>query len=221
MKILRIAILFLTASYSAAAQGFEVVGPPLLVQEVQFDQANECFIYFDDGSPNSLRLRWQLEEVSIPEGWDIDLCDYGACYTGIPQAATMLDAPGLDQPYIKLIVQPGAISGSAWLWFRVSLYGQPDFYRDVYFSLYTPGVTAASEPDADQSVTVFPNPATDFFTIIRNSDLPQPARLMNVSGKTVWAGILKSTQTLVSLPDLNAGIYFLETAQIRKTVIIH
>lgn len=211
----------LTSIGSIMAQNFEPVGGALLVREVQPELANECYIYFDDFTEDTLHLQWQLEEVSLPEGWDIDLCDYGACYTGIPPAATMLPAPGWEQPYLKLVVQPGLISGGAWLWFRVSQAGQPDLYRDIYFSLYTPGVTAAREPETSRSVTIFPNPAKDFFIVKQDNDTPTPARLLDVSGKTVWAGTLNATQTLITLPDLNAGIYFLETAKIRKTVIIH
>lgn len=221
MKFLRIAVLVFIAFGSVTAQNFEPVGGALLVQEVQPELANECYIYFDDFSEDTLHLQWQLEEVSTPEEWDIDLCDYGVCYTGIPPAETMLPAPGWEQPYLKLVVQPGLVSGSAWLWFRVFPAGQPDLYRDVYFSLYTSGVTTVQEPGNSQFISIFPNPAADFFIVKRDNDLQTPARLLDVSGKSVWAGMLNSAQTQIFLPDLNAGIYFFETAQIRKTVIIH
>jgi len=221
MKIFRIVFLVLTAVGTVMAQNFEPVGSPLLEQEVLPELANECYIYFDDFTEDTLQLRWQLEEVSFPEGWDIDLCDYGVCYTGIPEAKTMLPAPGLEQPFLKLIVQPGLIAGSGWLWFRVSLAGQSTVFRDVYFSLYTPGVTAVREPETQYSLTVFPNPAVHYFFAQKQDEVQVPARLCDIMGKVVWAGDLSGTQTRIELPGLKPGIYFFETTQIRKTVIIN
>ncbi len=99
------------------AQTFQPLSGPLLVREVAFEQATECTIFFENLSGSPLQLRWRSGEVSMPDGWDIDLCDYGLCYVGIPASGVMNPISGSTQAYLKLIVQPDTVAGAGWLWF--------------------------------------------------------------------------------------------------------
>ena len=87
---LRILLLLCTClTNNLLAQTFSAAPDPLFQKEIQFNQANECYIYFDNPSGDSLRLRWRLVESNLPEAWDADLCDYGSCYIGIPPNGLM------------------------------------------------------------------------------------------------------------------------------------
>jgi hypothetical protein len=198
------------------AQTFFPLPGALLEQEVGFSLANECYIHFDDNSADSLHLKWRLAEASIPDGWDIDLCDYGTCYTGIPSGKTMLSAPDSIQPYLKLLVQPGTIAGNAWIWFRVSEVNNEQNYQDVYFSLFTPGTTGTVEPSTSQ-FRIWPNPATDWLFI----QTTQPAgtlRITDVNGKLFWENKSAfSQQILVS--QWPTGIYYIFDNQTIKSFI--
>ncbi len=213
-------ILMLLAPCWAAAQSFVATPAPVLEQELAPEQANEGYIFFDKLSPDTLRLRWKLVEASYPPEWTIDLCDFGTCYVGIPASGLMNPAAGFIQPYLKLIVQPGATPGDGWLWFRVYEDGQPANFADVYFSLFTPGITPVQTP-ANVDVRIYPNPVSDLFYLENNSEKEIYARLIHISGVEQWAGFLPSRENLVFHTSAwPAGIYFLQTSA-NQQVVLH
>lgn len=209
--------LMASAFLSLSAQSFQALPEALAVQEVQLELANEVYIYFDDFSADTLHLSWALEEAFIPDGWDIDLCDYGACYTSIPPAKTMLPAPGLDQPYLKLIVQPDTYTGSAWLWFKVHQVQAETEVQNVYFSLFTPGVVSAGAPAIRPQLQVWPNPASDLLYL--QSPEPLPAQIVNAAGASFWNGILNGN-TSIHTDNWPSGLYFLISNHTSKRIII-
>lgn len=195
-------------------QSFQPVPGPLLVSEVAFEQANECTIFFDNPSGNLLQLRWRSGEVSKPDGWDIDLCDYGLCYSGIPTGGSMNPIWGNTQAYLKLIVQPDTVAGAGWLWFRVLEVGNDSNYVDVYFSLHTPGTSSLPVPQAGAAaLRIFPNPAHDAL-FLENVFDPKTARarILSAEGTVRWEGEIPTGQTAtVSTSDWPRGIYFVQT----------
>lgn len=217
------ALHLLSLSGIAAQIPFAPSGNPQVEQEVDLGQANEVFLYFENLSPDdTLRLHWRLLEWSQPDGWDIDLCDFGTCYIGIPGNALMAPATGDDHPYLKLIVQPGSVPGAGWLWFRVYEEGHAnDNYADVFFSLYTPGVTAVKETGA-ASVRVFPNPVRERLWVENFGDQNLPARLTDAAGRPVWEGVLPQQERAgISVETLPAGAYFLQTGQAMRRILVH
>lgn len=159
---------------------------PLVSAEVAFNQANIVFCYFYDSIPDTLSLKWRRLEFSSPLGWDIDLCDYGQCYSGVPFSGVMLPAPDSANPFLKLIVQPGMFTGSAWIWFRVARVDQPASYRDIFFSLRTPGTTAVCSP-VGKALQLFPNPVSTFCMFLNEGDVPGRAELID------WTGCLRAS----------------------------
>ena len=167
-KTLRLALLLFSALCSAQgmAQTFQAVPAPLLESEVAFNQANECIIHFDHPAGTPLQLRWRRLEMSLPNGWDADLCDYGLCYNGVPPNGTMNPITGATQAYLKLIVLPDNVPGVGWFWFRVYEMGNDSNFVDVYFSLHTPGTVGTALPvwtRTDVQIFSQPRPGNCFF----------------------------------------------------------
>jgi hypothetical protein len=211
--------LFSIGPFWAFGQTFFPVGGPLHVQEVALEQANEAFIYFDNPSGDTLNLRWRRLEVNMPDAWDIDLCDYGTCYIGIPSNAQMSPVYDTIQPYLKLIVQPGQTPGTAWLWFRVYEDGNDTNFQDVYFSLNTPGVTSTGAEPKSTLLAIFPNPAHDMLTLQSENGDVRPARIVDGAGRTVWEGIHAGT-TQLSTQSWPSGLYILELGGDKRKIII-
>lgn len=207
----RLVLFFMAAAPLASAQTFDPVPGALLQKEVAMEVANECYIFFDNPGGDSLRLRWKRMENSSPADWITDLCDFGLCYVGIPAGGLMNPAVGNEQPYLKLIVQPGITPGAAWLWFRVWEDGVPANFADVFFDLHTPGVTSA--PGAfPRDVRVFPNPASDHLFLDNAADRPLPVWLTDAMGRPVWNGeIAPGERHSIDLAPWPAGVYFLKT----------
>lgn len=219
MSIRPFFIFFLLAAQTAVAQTFFPTPAPLLEQELAPEQANECYIFFNNPSGDSLRLRWKKVEAAFPAGWTVDLCDYGTCYVGVPAAGLMNAVAGPTQPYLKLIVQPGTTPGAAWFWFRVYADGQPDHYADVFFSLHTPGVTGV-DTRSETGLYAFPNPVFDILNLDNDSDHPVFARLVHVTGAMPWAGTVPAGEQLpLDTSAWPAGLYVLQTSAQTQVIV--
>jgi hypothetical protein len=210
---------FLAPCFSAFGQTFFPVGDPVHIQEMAPEQANEAFIYFDNPSGDTLRLRWRRLEVNKPDAWDIDLCDYGTCYIGIPSNSDMSFVHDTIQPYLKLIVQPGVTPGTAWLWFRVYELDNEDNFQDVYFSLHTPGVTASDEPVQTFSFRTFPNPATDVVTITSENSEAVDCRVFDAYGRLMFEN-KHHLKTSVPTANWPAGTYWINLGGINRQLFI-
>jgi hypothetical protein len=193
---------------SARAQTFFPSPGALLSREVAFQQANECYIYFNNPSRDTLQLRWRLLERSLPDGWDADLCDYGLCYEGIPPNGTMNPVYDTIRPYLKLIVQPGDTAGAGWVWFRAYELGNTSNYQDVYFSLYTPGTVSLSNLEKNEGFSVFPNPVQDHVFLSNPSSKPLHLAFFNLHGqKMTQLEIAPFSQTSIPVAHWEDGIY--------------
>lgn len=211
MKPCWLLLLLLLTVNTAFTQSFLPVSGPVLEQQLAFNQANECYLFFDNLSGDTLQLRWRNLSPNFPEDWVVDLCDYGLCYAGIPPNGTMAPVYDTIQPYLKLIVQPGAVAGSGWLWFRVFEKDHEDNYVDVFFSLFTQGTTGIIEPGA-ADLEVYPNPASDLLFIDNKSDRNREFRLLDAAGHE-WSNqsILPGGHSIIEVGLFPVGTYFLQS----------
>jgi hypothetical protein len=204
----------------AEAQSFFPVGAATFEQELAWNEANECYLYFQNPSGDSLRLRWRRLELSLPEGWVADFCDYGLCYTGVPANGTMNMVYDTIQPYLKMIVQPGSLPGSAWAWFRVFELEDDSNFQDVFFSLRTPGTVSAQTP-SEMPLRVFPNPAKTFLTLENEHFSAAWTQVFNLAGQLVWAAELApGTRQQIQVEDWPNGLYFLRTPHANQRIVI-
>lgn len=215
---MRTLLFLLLATPTLSAQTFFPVPGPLLEQEVALEQATECYIFFDNPGGDTLRLRWKTVEESCPGEWTVDLCDFGLCYVGIPASGLMNPAVGTEQPYLKLIVQPGTTAGTGWVGFRVWEDGNPTNHADVFFSLHTPGVTSAPEV-GPAGVRVFPNPTSGVFFVENTGNRVLPAQLADPVGSLIWSGqVAPGDRQTFDLTAWPVGSYFLKTADGTRVV---
>ena len=205
----------------AMGQTFHPTTAALLSQEVDLEQANECYLYLTNPSGDTLHLKWRQLELSLPNGWDVDICDYGTCYIGVPPNGTMIPVYDTIQPYLKLIVQPGTTPGVAWCWFRVHELDDAANFVDLYFSLFTPGTTHTATAD-QHALRIFPNPAHDFLIVEHQAPHTASARLSDVTGRILWQeNITPNTQTRIPVAGWPAGLYFLQMENQTRRVLIN
>lgn len=80
----------------------------------------------------------------------------------------------------------------------------------LFFVVEYSSLTGVKESDLQNSVSIFPNPATDVITIAAGNTIPQTISIINTAGqevKFVSTDELKSVE--ISLSDLPAGVYFI------------
>jgi hypothetical protein len=220
MPIRSLLILCVCFANQLFAQTFNSTPAPLLVQELQFEQANECYIYFDNPGGDSLRLRWRLIESNLPAEWDADLCDYGWCYIGIPSSGLMSTVYDTIQPYLKLIVQPGTNPGTTWIWFRAFEDGNQANFEDVFFSLHTAGTLRTNTPET-AVLLAYPNPANETLHLQNTSQHNTLARIFNANGQVRWQGEIppQSMQT-IPVNDWPSGFYMLQNGSLRQPLLL-
>jgi hypothetical protein len=196
------------------AQTFFPLLGAVLEQEVLPNLANECYIHFeDDVNTDSLHLKWRLADATIPQGWDISLCDYGTCYSNIPPGKTMLPAYDTIQPYLKLVVLPNAEAGAAWIWFRVSRVGDDTDFQDVYFEVHTPGFVR---------IKIWPNPVSDILYVQQNLGTrlnTYPTTICASTGQIMWTGKLDELSE-INIKNWSSGMYILKSPFFTKTFIV-
>ncbi|MFZ4635175.1 MAG: T9SS type A sorting domain-containing protein [Saprospiraceae bacterium] len=197
---------------SVIGQTFSPTPAPLVQEEIGLELANVVFLYFENLTNDSLQLRWRRMEESLPDGWNADLCDYGACYIGVPGSGYMNPAPPGVQPYLKLIVQPGLWAGDAWYWFRVYNAADQTEFHDVFFSLHTPGITTVQTVDRNTGLKLFPNPAHHVLSVQNSHNAPRSFQLVDPAGNMRRQATLASgAQWQVDVSAWPAGLYNLST----------
>jgi len=117
---------------------------------MQIDVVNEA--------ADSVAFTWRLIQEVVPEGWDVNLCDLGECYDGIPNSATMIPAATDAHAYLKLLVNPLAIVGDGFWHFWVYPEGDEDAKRDLYFRMSTYAV-GVGELALENPILWAPNPS--------------------------------------------------------------
>lgn len=191
-----------------------------MTREVAFNEATPCFIYFENLTTDTLRLRWRRIEVKKPDSWIMDLCDYGACYVGIPANANMNPAPPEDEPYLKLVVQPGTEEGSAWLWFRVFNRQNEAEYHDVFYSLHTPGFVSTGS-SAQTEWKVWPNPAADRLWVSNPDSRAHWATLRSAEGHVVArVEAAPGVPASMDLSGVAPGFYYLQMNCFFRKIIL-
>jgi hypothetical protein len=198
-------------AFNVNAQNF-TIDPDTLLQGTTdgIDVYTDYYIYMHPILEDTLHLSWRLVGNSFPEEWEVALCDYGQCYTGVPNNGSMAPIPTDESGYLKVILNPYGTEGQGRLSFWVFESGKPDDYVTVHFDISTGGVTSISTVE-DKLVSVFPNPATQFL-IIEQEDAHafQQAELITLSGRLIRSigidGQARSLTDLASIPD---GLYLL------------
>lgn len=65
--------------------------------------------------------------------------------------------------------------------------------------------TASSKDNRLENVSIYPNPATEIVHI--STDIDSNISILNLAGQTVYSTQAKSTSTVITVSDINAGVY--------------
>jgi hypothetical protein len=192
------------------AQHFTIDPDTLLEGTAGIDVYTEYYIYMHPAVDDTLNLSWRLVGNTFPEDWVVSLCDYGECYTGVPNTGDMIPLPPDESAYLKVILNPYGTEGTGRLSFWVYETDTPDEYVTVHFDISTEGATTVFSP-MGESISVFPNPATQYL-IIDQGDSPvfQEAELVDLLGRPLLSRKLKNEAAVqFDLSSIATGTYLL------------
>ena len=119
-------VLLLFCSIIAKSQVSYTVSPANTVSvTAPFSQTTVKDVHQVNTGTSKIVLKWERLLVSLPVGWTASICDFGACYGGIPLSSTMDTIPVSGQGLLGLNIDPGTTAGSG----VVKVY----VYQDGYF----------------------------------------------------------------------------------------
>ena len=154
-----VALLVLGFPFLSASAQFGVAPTDSLVAAFTTDSVPRIFqIDFPNETPDSLGLTWRRVGGGWTEGWEVNLCDLGECYTGVPSDADMLPMPAEGSGFLKLIVNAYDLEGECVLHFWVWPTGNQDALVNVYFDLRNGAVSGLSDPQWTADIALYPNP---------------------------------------------------------------
>lgn len=144
---------------NASSAQFGVTPTDSLVEMFTTDSLTRIFqIDFPNQTEDSLALSWRWIDGGWTDGWDVNLCDLGECYTGIPNSADMMSCPADGAGYLKLLVNALSLEGECVLHFWVWPTGNPDALVNVYYDLRNGAVSQVSSALAEVPLVAWPNP---------------------------------------------------------------
>ena len=139
-------LLMAFAPFQGVLAQFDIVPTDSLVEVFGVDSITRVFqIDFPNASGDSLGLSWRWVDGGWTEGWDVNLCDLGECYTGVPADADMLPMGPEGAGFLKLIVNSLEIEGHCFLHFWVWPTGNQDALVLVYFELMNDAAVGISD----------------------------------------------------------------------------
>jgi hypothetical protein len=167
-------------------------------------------------STDNVEIDISKQMVSVPAGWSTALCA-DICYATTVSSANVTLAPLDSLPFIFYFYTTSVPdSGYAKLRFKnVNLVSNTVIQR--YIGLTT--APASINEQVQNSLQVFPNPATDELFIKTEFKNEEKYFLCDALGRIVISGELRSGNAELSLKELPSGIYFLRVAELSIKVL--
>ena len=132
MKTLYITTILLAASLFSIAQNFSYPLGQQLVEYVEAENYESYEIKINTPSAEAITYQYQLISNTFNPNWSISLCDYNACYVGVPTSETMTpitlaEAQGGTHGFFKMNITVGQHYGTGKVSYYV--YDASDFNR--------------------------------------------------------------------------------------------
>src|SRR5437773_2046098 len=114
MRKLAVSFLLLMgcASICAAQQTFVIKPAKVLNVSAPLNKIIIFDIFQQNVDKTPISLGWKRIEVNLPAAWDFSMCDFGTCYAGIPDTATMFPVDPDSSGFLGLNIIPNGQSGT-------------------------------------------------------------------------------------------------------------
>lgn len=210
----------------------------LLAENIRFSEDSDTLTstmktegYYDAdvdilGIPEqTMHLSWKVLDRKENKEWDLSVCDFGACYIGVPEGGDMDPATSADDVFFKFTVNPMGKADDCWYTIRV--YDKNDETNaDTITMLFKAQPTSVGEINKEV-FSIYPNPSTGLVTLNLDGDFGAITNLnlVDINGKNVMSAQLdglKQSQQL-DLTSIPRGTYLFvlsnERSQYRSTFI--
>jgi len=172
-----------------------------------------------------ITIRWERFIVDAPEEWEVLVCDLNQCYEPIVYSNIASDL-GLDAPVtlepggstnLDVHILPKGTAGTAVVNIEVADANEPDNVLITSRYELTATTPTSTEEIAVPTLSIFPNPATDYIQI-RNSQDVDRLVVYNIVGREMRSFNAAPGQRYF-IGDLPNGLYLASLVSHEKGVL--
>lgn len=194
---------------TSQAQQYSISPSHTIYVNAPYENFSIFDIYQHNITNNSIILEWELISNDLVSGWDFSLCDFGACYAGIPPAGRMDTVYAGGEGFLGLNIDPRTIPGTGTVRIYVYEASQPDD-GDTLTWVVTAGPDGVGT-GMSPGISVYPNPATDIVNIdLRQAVTPIVSiSLLNMLGQQVAGKAVENKIEQLDISNLPEGTYLL------------
>lgn len=84
-----------------------------------------------------------------------------------------------------------------------------NLHSEVFVLKLNTSTAGINDHDANSNIGIYPNPAKDFVTLV-NVKSNSIIKIIDMTGKTVYNGVVSDTHTTINMTEFINGIYFIE-----------
>jgi hypothetical protein len=183
MKNKLLLITFFFAFLVSMGQSYRISPSSTLNESVVYNSDNKFKMYFTNVSNSSINLQWKVVSNNLVAGWDCFICDDVSCCKGVPDHGVMpyVD-PGIGV-FLALNVNPKTIPGLGTLKLYLCDEANPSS-GDTLIWVINSVATGMETVDVNASISIFPNPASDYVMIDMSAYHAIPLNTMSVYNST-------------------------------------
>ncbi len=165
---------------------------------------------------DTLKLVWKAVIIATQPGWVFSICDVNSCWapTVVTKFVTLLPN---QSGRMNLDLQPNGKKGVGQGEIRLSLQSSPAVVIATGVYNFSAETNSTSDIDASR-ISVYPNPATEYFKLNDPSDNIAKISFMNVLGREVRSFYATEDDTY-NISDLPSGIYLVRLSDRNNRII--
>jgi hypothetical protein len=186
-----------------------------LEQGVSQDLVNHGFA--TNLNPFTNNLYWVRTEISMPDGWESAICDKTACYTPVV-GERALNLSATEQSIFDLHLYTEGFPGDMAI-IKLCIFEVADTSTSQCHT-YTFSALSSAEDQLDQEVSLmlYPNPATNYFTVVSEQPTGK-VELYNIIGAKLRTFDSRN-QSEFEVSDLSPGIYLARIYDAENTRVL-
>ncbi len=167
LLIIAVVINMITA-FNGAAQKYSISPNDSFIDEMPLDETYHFSVHQNNNSSDTLYFGWKKISESIPNGWEVNLCDNNNCYAGRPDSGAQILTFPSEYGQMSMAVSPHQIEGKAYVQYECWEKMSPT-KLDTFTWQITSKKSVALQEFKKSSIQISPNPTNQHITI--QSDL--------------------------------------------------
>jgi len=212
---LTLSILIVFVSSLVYAQTFECIEKTALI-EVDLNSYNSAQIDISNLVGTDLFLEWDAFDNTLNTSWDIALCDYTSCYTGIPVSGVMTTISGGMNGFFKINVNPFNVLDSGQVSF--SVYDAKTMVADtVTFKVVAKNNIGIDAVIVNLEIELYPNPASSKLNF-KNVSKSTRVDIYSIDAQHIASEVISNKNTDFDVSYLKDGVYFAVIKELSKTI---